>query len=455
MEKSAGKNMEKNEFLEQTLACGKRLGFSECEVYYRGSRAFEVTILEGEVSSYENSRTCGVAFRGNWNGRTGYAYTECLTEEAIAYLVETAKENAALLPPEDCETLYAGEESYPVVAGVDAALEALQAEEKIDAALRMEQAALAGAAEVASLDYCALGTALFSVAIRNTNGLNVTFERNFATACVSAIAKRGRETKTDSCFWKAQDWSRFRPEEIGRMAARRAVAHLGAASVPSGQYAVVFDARATVALLGAFVGVFFAENVQKGFSLLQGKVGEKIAADAVTVRDDALLFGGYATCPFDSEGVSGKNKAVIENGVLRTLLYNRKTAQKDGTVSTGNGFKQGLVGSVQTAPTNFYLAAGEASQTALLQELGDGLLITSLMGLHAGANVVSGDFSLSAEGFLVADGAVKAPVEQITVAGNFYRLLSAIETVAGDLYFAAGGIGAPSVLVRGIAVSGD
>ncbi len=455
MEKGTGKSMEKNEFLEKTLACGKRLGFSECEVYYRGSRAFEVTILEGEVSSYENSRTCGVAFRGICNGRTGYAYTECPTEEAIAYLVETAKENAALLSAEDCETLYAGEESYPVVAGVDSALEELSAKEKINAALRMEQAALAGAAEVASLDYCALGTALFSVAIKNTKGLNVAFERNFATAYVSAIAKRGLETKTGSCFWKARDWTLFRPEEIGRLAARRAVAHLGATSVPSGQYALVFDGRAMVALLGAFVGVFFAENAQKGFSLLRGRTGTKIASDAVTIRDDALLFGGYATCPFDSEGVSGKNKAVIENGILKTLLYNRKTAQKDGTTSTGNGFKQGLVGAVKTAPTNFYLAEGTLSQEELLQKMGAGLLITSLMGLHAGTNVVSGDFSLSAEGFLVADGGIKAPVEQITVAGNFYRLLREVEAVAGDLYFAAGGIGAPSVLVRGIAVSGD
>ena len=64
-------------------------------------------------------------------------------------------------------------------------------------------------------------------------------------------------------------------------------------------------------------GVFFAENAQKGFSLLQGKTGEKIASERVTLRDDALLLGGYGTQPFDSEGVSGKNKAVIENGVLK------------------------------------------------------------------------------------------------------------------------------------------
>ena len=153
--------------MEKVLAYGRQAGFADCEVYYRGGKAFEVLILEGEVSDYENSREEGLAFRGNINGRTGYAYTEQLTEDAIAYLVETAKENAALLSPEDCEELYAGEESYPELEGVNTALEELRVEEKINAAMRMETAALAGAEEVASLDYCALGTSLAEVVIRN------------------------------------------------------------------------------------------------------------------------------------------------------------------------------------------------------------------------------------------------------------------------------------------------
>lgn len=447
--------MERKEFLEKVLAHGKQAGFADCEVYYRGGKAFEVLILEGEVSNYENSREEGLAFRGNINGRTGYAYTERLTEDAISYLVETAKENAALLSPEDCEELYAGEESYPALAGINPALEELKVEEKIKAAMRMETAALAGAEEVASLDYCALGTALTEVAIQNTKGLEVSFAKNFATAYVSAIAKKGEETKTGSYFWKAQDWNDFDPEETGRRAARRAAAHLGASSVPSGKYDIILDGRAMVSLLGAFAGVFFAENTQKGFSLLQGKTGEKIASEKVTLRDDALLAGGYGTQPFDSEGVSGKNKAVIENGVLKTLLYNRKTAKKDGVLSTGNGFKMGLTGSVKTATTNFYLAKGEISQDALLEKMETGLLITSLMGLHAGTNAVSGDFSLSAEGFSVEKGKIGTPVEQITVAGNFYQLLKDVEEIADDLYFGSGGVGAPSVWVRGLAVAGS
>jgi PmbA protein len=123
--------------------------------------------------------------------------------------------------------------------------------------------------------------------------------------------------------------------------------------------------------------------------------------------------------------------------------------------STGNGFKAGLTGSVKTATTNFYLAKGGISQEELFSQMGEGLFITSLMGLHSGCNAVSGDFSLSAEGFRVEGGKLGQPVEQITIAGNFYHLLEAVEEIADDLYFGSAGIGSPSVLVRNLDIAGN
>ncbi|KAF5068653.1 Metalloprotease PmbA [anaerobic digester metagenome] len=139
---------------------------------------------------------------------------------------------------------------------------------------------------------------------------------------------------------------------------------------------------------------------------------------------------------------------------MKTLLYNLKSAKKDGVMSTGNGFKAGLTAPVKTACTNFYIQKGEKTLENLFSQMENGLFITDFMGLHAGTNGVSGDFSLSAEGFLVENGKITRPVEQITVAGNFYTLLKDILVVGEDLYFAAGGKGSPSVLVRGMAVAG-
>ena len=148
-----------------------------------------------------------------------------------------------------------------------------------------------------------------------------------------------------------------------------------------------------------------------------------------------------------------RTKAVIENGVLKTLLHSRKTARKAGTQSTGNA-SRGVGSPVRVAPTNFFFRPGEKNLDSLLADLGDGLLITELGGLHAGANPISGDFSLIAKGFRVKDGKQGEPVEQITVAGNFYELLKNVRAVGSDLEFKSGNIGSPSVDIGDIHVAG-
>mgnify|MGYP001261786235 CR=1 FL=1 len=445
--------MEKKAFQKQIINQALKQGFSDCEVFYLGGESFEILLMEGEVSNYENSSEAGVSFRGTYKGRTGYAFSEHLEEESIDFLIEAAKENSLLMSAEEREDLFGGEE-YPEFHGYYPALEQVCVEKRIQLAKRMEEAALNGAESIASLDYCVLGMGKREVAIVNSLGLDISYTKNFASGYVSAIARNGEETKKGSAFWKGTDWADFNPEETGRKAARRGAALLGAGTVDSGTYAAVLDGKAMTSLLASFSGIFFGENVQKGFSLLKDRLGDKVAASCVTLRDDALLEGGYASVPFDSEGVAGKNKAVIDKGCLKTLLYNRKSAKMDGVASTGNGFKAGLTAPVKTACTNFYIQKGEKTLEELLGQMGNGLYITDFMGLHAGTNAVSGDFSLSAEGFLVEKGKITRPVEQITIAGNFYALLLDILSVGADLYFAAGAKGSPSVLVGKIAVAG-
>lgn len=447
--------MERSEFQKKLIGLALAEGFSDCEAYYRENRHFEVMVLEGEISDYENSGLRGVAFRGTFAGRTGYAYTERMEEEDISYLVRSAKENAVLLPESERERLYAPEEAGGCWEKIHPHLEQLTAEEKVQAAKRMEAAALQGADQVVSMDYCVLGTDWTETAIQNSLGLDVCCRRNMVTAYVCAIAKAGDEVKTGAHFWKGQDWHSFDPAATGKQAAQMAASHLGAGGMASGRYGVVLEGRVMASFLRVFAPVFYGETVQKGFSLLEGKKDEKIAADCVSLRDDPLLETGYVYAPFDSEGVPCRNKAVVEKGVLKTFLYNMKSAEKDGVASTGNGFKAGLTSPVKTAVTNFYLEPGKRSREELLAELGEGLIITDITGLHAGANTVSGDFSLSAEGFLVEKGKQSRPVEQITVAGNFYELLENILEVGSDLYFAGNGTGSPSVRVREMSVAGE
>ena len=162
--------------------------------------------------------------------------------------------------------------------------------------------------------------------------------------------------------------------------------------------------------------------------------------------------------PFDAEGYPTCRKNVVEKGVLNTLLYNLKTAAVAGKTSTGNASKGGYSSSVGISPFSMYIENGEFTEEQLLKKAGNGVFINSLGGLHAGANPISGDFSLQSAGFMIENGKKTTHVKSFTVAGNFYDLLQSITAVAdnGKLPNAMGitAFGSPSVLISQLSVAG-
>ncbi len=181
-----------------------------------------------------------------------------------------------------------------------------------------------------------------------------------------------------------------------------------------------------------------------------------IASEAVSITDDPLF--SYSPRPFDDEGTPSRATSVVKNGKLMSLLHNLKTAKKAGCASTSNASRESASSPISVAPSNFILEKGEKDLTELLSEMGDGLLITELSGLHAGVNFSTGHFSLLASGFKVEKGKIKSPVERITVAGLFDRLLKDITLVGDDLYLSMPGgavFASPSVYIEnGLTVSG-
>ena len=212
-------------------------------------------------------------------------------------------------------------------------------------------------------------------------------------------------------------------------------------------------------LLSTFCAIFSADLIQKGFSLLGDKMNTRIGPEFFTIHDDAIMDKSITAIPFDSEGVATQNKILVNKGVLTGILHNRKTAAKAGTTSTGNGFRSGYRGSVSVGPTNLYIEPGEKDLNSLFLQAENGLYIKELAGLNAGANMVSGDFSLSCEGYVIENGKIGRAVDQVTLADNFYLLINKIISVGSDLYFDppsdAGSIGSPSLLIGDAAISGD
>ena len=433
----------------------KERGFTEYEIYFAKSESFSVKVRKGQIEEYKNAAPSGLSFRGTYGERTGYAYTERFDEAAATLLVESAKENA-IVKEEEAEPLFTGSESYPEIKTLSPKLGEITDAQKIDWAKEMENFAYAADPRVVGVDTAIVLSGVAEKYIANSHGLELYHQSGSGAGYVVVRLTENGSTKLDFDIWAGRDFSTINTQKVAKTAVRKAVRRLGAGSVPSGDYDIVLKNEVVKDILGSVVGNFYAENAQKGLSLLKGKVGTQIAVPELTIRDNILHPLSLNAMPFDSEGVAICDKTVVENGVLKTFLYNQKSARKENRESTGNGFKASYKSSVGTSINNFFIEAGKQSLNEMISKITKGIIITELAGLHSGISSVSGDFSIQAEGFLIENGVQGRPVEQITIAGNFYQLLHDIVGIADDLYFDPfSSIGTPSLWVKNIKVSGE
>ena len=441
-------------FKDKLFAAAKAKGFTDCEIFLGGRDSFTVQVLKGEISEYKNASAMGLSFRGTIKGKVGYASTERIADDVIDFLVDNAAGNAEIIESADMEELFPGDKAYAEVKTYEAALENVPVEDKIKKALAMEKAAFDTDSRVKGVDYNAVSTVSGYTFIANSLGLDIFRRSNGAFGYAMARVEQDGQFKSALDVWAGHNWNDFNPETVGKTAVGDAIKLLGAKPAPTGKYDAILDRDQASALLGVFWSALSADRVHKGFSLFKGKLGTKVAADHITVRDDALLDLKNGSKAFDDEGVATSNNVIIEKGILKTYLHNTKTAKKDGVKPTGNGAKQSYAAPLDIQPNNLYIQPTKTTKEELIKEMGNGIIITDLAGLHAGANPTSGDFSLLAGGFLVENGALSKPVEQITIAGNFFDLLTNIVKAGDDLDLNRTNIAAPSLWVKGISVSG-
>ncbi|MBQ8555005.1 MAG: TldD/PmbA family protein [Clostridia bacterium] len=444
--------MDMNLFIDRVLAAAKDAGIDTAEVYYEAGENFRASAMDGEINQYQVSTSAGLSLRGTVNGKMGYCSTQAFDDAAIDQLVQGVKESAALIETDEQDEIFAGDERYPEIPKTESDIKDTPAEAKLALCLAMEKAAKEADPRVWKVQRAMVSTGSNTIRMKNSYGLDLTDEGAMCMAYAAPIAKADEKTATGGWVSAGFCFADLDPVAIGRKAVEETVCQLGGSPVPGGEYRIIMRFDAMQSLLQTFAGIFSAENVQQNLSLLKDKEGEKIASDVVTLMDDPLLPGGFGSQRFDGEGSASRTKAVIDQGVLTTLLHSRKTARKQGVQSTGNAHRAN--GAIRVAPTNFFFKPGEKDLAALMADVGEGLVITDLAGLHSGANATSGDFSLLAKGYTVEGGQRGRAVEQITVAGNFYDVLKSIVAVGSDLDFSGSSIGSPSVYIGSLKVSG-
>ncbi len=426
------------------------------ELYYTKSDETSVEIFQTEVKGFNSADSLGVCFRCIVNGQTGYASTENMNEEEAESIVLRAIENALVLESEMPSFIHKQGDAY--LSCEKEASTSPSAAEVINFALDLQKEIYAQDERVVDGTQAVAGFGASERAIFNSNGLDLVDSSAFDYAYALAIVSDGNEMY-DGMEIKSGKMTEFDKTEIAKEAVKDAIETIGYTSVDSGEYKVVFSNKVMSSLLSCYSSIFSAEAAQKGLSLLKDKEGECVAADIVTLTDDPLYKDSLVKATFDDEGAATYAKNVIENGTFTTFLHNLATANKAGVKTTGNGYKGSYSSPVGINHYSFYINPVKGSLEDLFAEAGNGIYITSVEGMHAGADPISGDFSLSSGGFRIEDGKKTTPVKGITISGNFLQLLKDISSVGEDLKFnpfalSAHRCGSPSVLVKGINIAG-
>ncbi len=443
------------EFKELVIAACAQQGITEYELYYQAGASTSVDTFQHSLNEFTSSYSGGVCFRCIANGKMGYASTENLSPEQAKAVVMKAVDNAINLESEEVVFLGEGGQEYEPLEDRSYPLPTTEAL----IAKVMETTEKLYAADPMVVDGCQTQGIIETseVAIYNSKGLDLSHKNSAAGLIAVGVVSNGKEM-SDAYEIKLGKLDEINTDAMVQKAVSVAKEKLGGEVAPTGQYPVVFNPEAMTSLLGVYTSIFNSEAAQKGLSKLAGKEGEVIAASCVTLIDDPFHKDNPEPINFDAEGSPTHKKAVIENGVLKTLLYNLKTAAVAGKKTTGNASKAGYDSPVGIRPFTFYLEGGEMTEEELLQKAGNGVYITSLSGLHAGADSISGDFSLQSAGYLIENGVKTRYVKSFTVAGNFYELLKNIVAMANNSHLprAMGmtAIGAPTTLVDGLSVAG-
>jgi PmbA protein len=438
---------------EQILSLAASFKATAAEIYIRNSSSTTIEVKDQKVDAFERARDIGAGLRVLVGDHMGFAFTTDLTPESLRVLAGSAVTNARNTASDPFLSIpEISPAPYKSVSIFDPAVIALSEGEKIERVMAMEREVFAVDPRVRRIRKASADFSDSSTLIMNSLGAEVLTEATVVSASIEVVAEHQGESQAGWEYDVRRFYRDLDIEQVGRRAARKALDLLGARSIDSVKAPVVLDPSVVEAFLSIMASGFSAENVQKKKSLFIGRLDSSVVSPLITVYDDGLLAGGLGTAPSDDELVPMKKKTVIDKGRLALYLYNTYAANKDRTVSTGNGIRGGFRGMPGVGVTNLYIAPGAQSQEEILLSTPKGLLVTEIMGAHM-ANPISGDFSVGAAGFWIEQGKKAYPVREITIAGNILDLMKNIDAVGNDLRF-SGRIGSPTLRVKELSISG-
>ncbi len=434
------------ELVSFALEEARRRGSSQAEADASISKGLSVTVRLGEVETVEYQRDRGLGVTVYFGHRKGSASTADLGLPAVRDTVEKACAIARFTAEDPYSGLVEEEALARTIRDLDLDHPwELAPERAIELAQRCEAAGLAVDARLTNSEGASVGSQRHTGVYGNSHGfLAATTGTSHSVSC-SLIAQQGETMERDYWYSTARDAAELQhPEDIGRRAGERAVAHLGSRKLGTRKSPVLFSPEMARGLMGSLIGAIRGSSQYRKASFLLNAAGEQIFPSFLQIHERPHIPKGLASAAFDAEGAATHDRDLVRDGVLQGYVLGSYSARKLGLKTTGNA----------GGTHNLFVVAPESAlgYESLLRRMGSGLLVTEMMG--RGVNGVTGDYSRGARGFWVENGTVAYPVHEITVAGNLREMFRDIVALGSDIDL-RGGIRTGSILLGEMTIGGE
>ena len=456
--------------VEELLGLALSKGGDFAEIYVERTRGNSVALEEQKIRTAAYGVSLGVGIRVIAGTEVGYAYSDDLEPAALRQcaLVAASIARGGKAPP---KAINMSPKTLPNRYPVERVPDAVAPRDKVELLLRGDAAAHAYDKRVTQV----MGSFIDQtkdILIATSDGHLAEDQQVMCRMNFSAIVDDGKGERRTGFHGGGgrvafEHYTTFTPEEVGKEAARMAVAQLGAIAAPAGPQTVVMSPGWSGILLHEAVGHGLeADFIRKGTSLYAGKLGERVASDLVTVIDSGELPSSRGSINVDDEGEVAKEKVLIENGILKGFMVDRLSAQVMGIESTGSGRRESYQHAPMPRMTNTYMAKGTHTHDEILKSVKKGIYCAAFGGGQV--DISNGNFVFEVrEGYVIEDGKIGAPVKNATLIGVGPDALKNVSMVGDDPQLDPGigtcgkdgqsvpvGVGMPTVRMDNITVGG-
>ncbi|MCK8908269.1 metalloprotease PmbA [Haemophilus influenzae] len=400
-------------------------------------------LQEIENVEFTNDGALGISvYMGQQKGN---ASTSDLSESAIKNAVEAALAIAKYTSPDDCTGL--ADKDLMAFDAPDLELyhaADVNVDKATELALQAEKAALEADERIINSNGASFNSHTGVKVYGNSHGMLQSYLSSRYSLSCSVIGGVEDALENDYEYTISREFDKLQsPIWVGENCAKKVVSRLNPQKLSTREVPVIFLNDVATGIISHFAAAISGGSLYRKSSFLLDHLGKQVLPDWFNISERPHLLRRLASTPFDSEGVRTQDREIVENGILQTYLVTSYSGKKLGMPSTGHS------GGIHNWLVKPNLTGG---LTALLRQMGTGLLVTDVMG--QGVNIVTGDYSRGASGFWVENGEIQYPVAEITIAGQLQDMLKNMLAVADDIEHRSN-IQTGSILLDKMKISGN